>query len=88
MTQNIQSLSWYYNHIQMYVNIGLMKCGIQVMASWRLKKNASTQDVAHLNGDYMTNKKIPGHKNHHISILYLLLQVLDIIDCCAINSKI
>jgi hypothetical protein len=38
MTQNIQSLSWYYNRIQLYVDIGLMKCGMQVMASWRLKK--------------------------------------------------
>jgi len=38
MTQNIQSLSWYYNRSQVYVNIGLMKCGIQVMASWKLKK--------------------------------------------------
>jgi hypothetical protein len=37
VTQNIQSLSW-YNRIQLYVNIGLMKCGIHVMASWRLKK--------------------------------------------------
>jgi hypothetical protein len=38
MTQNIQSLSRYYNWIQLYVNIGIMKCGIQVMASWKLNK--------------------------------------------------
>jgi len=36
----------------------------------------------------MTYWKIPGLKNHHISILYLLLQVLDVIDLCAIDSKI
>ena len=44
----------------------------------KIKENASTQDVTHLNGDYMTKCKIPGHKNHLISVLYLLLQVLDV----------
>jgi len=37
MTQNIQSHSG-YNRIQLYVNVGLTKCGVQVMASWRLNK--------------------------------------------------
>jgi hypothetical protein len=54
----------------------------------KIKQNALTQDVARLNGDYMTYWKIPGHKNHLISIWYLLLQVLDVVDFCALNSKI
>jgi hypothetical protein len=54
----------------------------------KIKENASTQYVAHLKVAYMTYWKIPGHKNHPISILYLLLQVIDVIDFCAINSKI
>jgi len=54
----------------------------------KIKENASTQDAVHLNRDYMTYLKISGHKNHLTSILCLLLQVLDVIDFCAINSKI
>jgi hypothetical protein len=53
----------------------------------KIKESASTQDVAHLKGNYMIAWKIPGHK-HLIYILYSLLQVLDIIDFCAINSTI
>jgi hypothetical protein len=63
-----------------------MKCGIHGLL--KIKENASTQDVAHLNRYYITYWKIPGYNNHLLSILYLLLQVLDFIDFCAVSSKI
>lgn len=77
------------------MNFGLLKHCFQPMASWKFKKkcskwpsSASVQDVAFLNSDWMAGKFPKCCTNHLKCFLCSLLQVLDVTDCCSINTKL
>ena len=77
------------------MNLGILKLGLRVTASCRLKKMLEVSTLSFNAGRCMSQKQSPDslensrcRANHFESILCQLLKVLDVTDFCSTNSRL
>jgi len=92
---NLQKVNLHHNKRKKYYeNIGLLKHGFRVMTFW-IKKMLQLSTWIFKAGHCRSEQWLPyplenskSHVYHLKSILYLLLQVLDVADFCSMKSRL
>ena len=93
---NLQKVNEHNNRRKIFcTDIGLLRCGFRITNSWQLKNMFEVSTFSHKAGCYTSEKWLPDwledyrySTNLLYSILYSLLEDLEVTEFCIINNRL